>query len=238
MQDNNDIFITLFNRLDMLLRDYYGMDNRSTSCVKRYEDHLKHSSFEEIRERGFILENIRNIRNTLIHDAKINAKDAFYVSDEVNDFLKKEIEILLTPVKAKDKMVPLKDVYFVTTENKVHEVIRYMSMHYISHAPILLKKRVIGVFSESTLYTFLLQHENISISQDSKIGDFLPYCGLMEHTSERFMFVNANLPIMDLRENFVKKKGEKRLVMLFLTENGKKDEPLLGILTAGDFLKK
>ena len=60
----------------------------------------------------------------------------------------------------------------------------------------------------------------------------------MEHTSERFMFVNANLPIMDLRENFVKKKGEKRLVMLFLTENGKKDEPLLGILTAGDFLKK
>lgn len=237
MQNNNDLFLTLYNRLDALLRDYYNIDNRSTSCIKRYEDQLKHSSFEEVRDRGFVLESIRNIRNTLIHDAKINSQDAFYVNQEVVSFLQKEINYLLNPIKAKDVMIPFKDVYYVSKNSPIKDVIAHMSSHYISHAPILENRRVIGVFSESTLYTFLLEHQNISLKGDETISTFLPYCLLEKHSSERFMFVDVDLPILDLRENFVKNKKEKRLVMLFLTNSGNQYEPLLGILTAADFLK-
>ena len=237
MQNNNDLFISLFNRLDALLRDYYNIDNRSTSCIKRYEDQLKHSSFEDVRDRGFILESIRNIRNTLVHEAKIDSEDAFLISPIVTNFLEDEIHFLLNPIKARNVMVPLKDVYYISKDSRIKDVINYMSSHYISHAPILENKRVIGVFSESTLYTFLLKHENIVLEDNTTIETFLPYCLLDKHSSERFMFVDADLSVLDLRENFVKSKKEKRLVMLFLTENGRKDEPLLGILTAADFIK-
>ncbi len=237
MEDYNDEFVELFNRLDALLRDYYHIDNRTTSCVKRYEDQLKHSSFEDVRERGFTLESIRNIRNTFVHEAKINAQDAFYISKEVISFLENEIQILLNPTLAKDIMIPLKDIYYVNENSKVHDVIHYMSTHYISHAPILENGIVKGVFSESTLYTFLLKHENVSISFETRIRDFYPYYSLNEHTSERYMFVKSDLPIIDLRESFVKRRGEKRLAMIFLTEHGKENEPLEGLLTASNFLK-
>ncbi len=234
----NSEFLSLYNRLDNLLRDKYNMDSRAFSCVKRYEDELKQSIHKSVRDRGFAIESIRTVRNTLIHEAKIYSFDAFNIAPEVISFLKEEIEIVSNPKKVIDVARPKDKIFVVTKNSKISEVIKYMSRNKISHVPVVDKNdQVIGVFSESTLYSYLINHSFLQINEDMKIGNILEYTYFENHISERFAFVSSREYVYDLKEDFVKKsKSEKRLVMIFITKNGLKNEPLLGLLTAIDLI--
>lgn len=234
----NSEFLFLYNRLDNLLRDRYNMDSRAFSCVKRYEDELKQSIHKSVRDRGFAIESIRTVRNTMIHEAKIYSFDAFNITPEVNSFLKEEIEIVSNPKKVIEISRSKDEIFVVTKNSKISDVIKYMSKNKISHAPVIDKNdQVIGVFSESTLYSYLLKHASLEINEDMKIGNILEYTYFENHISERFAFVSAKEYVYDLKENFIKKsKSEKRLVMIFITKNGLKTEPLLGLLTAIDLI--
>ncbi len=236
--DLNTRFLTLYNQLDNLLKDKYHIFSNSISSIKRYEDELKKSSHKGQRERGFAIESIRNIRNTLVHEAKIYSYDAFYISQEVIDFLETEINHLLNPKKVFDIAKKREEIYAIKCDFLVKDVMKYMSKNMISHAPILDNEdKVIGIFSESTLYSVLLYNPQINISESLIINDILEYTYLNNHISERFKFVSKNTILSELEEDFEKKvKHEKRLVMILITDNGKKDEPLKGLLTATDLL--
>lgn len=235
MTKNNE-FLTLYNQMDVLLRKKYNIASRSISCVKRYEDELKKSIHRSIRGRGFALESIRTIRNTLIHDAKIYNYDAFIISDEVISFLKNEIEMLMYPTKIIDIAIKKDQVFLITKDDEIAKTITYMASHKLSHAPIVDETgRVIGVFSESTLYAYLLANHHLNITDKMKIGELLNYTALDKHISERFLFVKESELLIDLKEDFIKKsKEEKRLAMIFITKNGSDFEPILGIITALD----
>lgn len=236
----NDQFLSLYNQFDGLLRAKYRIESRTISCVKRYEDELKGSAFKSNRNRGFAIESIRNVRNTLIHDAKIYSFEAFVISYELIDFLNREINLLTNPKKVIDIATKKDNIFMIDKSLKINAVIKYMSEQKISHAPIVdFKNRVIGVFSESTLYSYLLKNDSLSIDNNMIVNDILEYTNIENHTSERFIFVKENELLDDIQEDFIKKsKHEKRLVMIFITENGKQNEPLLGILTAIDLLNE
>ena len=57
------------------------------------------------------------------------------------------------------------------------------------------------------------------------------------HSSEYFDFIKRNEELASAQNLFNKSiKKDKKLVMLFVTENGKKNEKILGILTPWDLL--
>ena len=181
--NNNDKFIELYNKLDTILREHYNISSRTISCIKRYEDELKVSQFESVRNRGFALESIRNVRNTLIHDAKIYSIDAFDINDKVILFLEKEIDYLLNPKRLIDIAVKIENVYSVSLNDNLQDVIFYLSKHKISHAPLLDENGILlGVFSESTLFSYLLKHNEVSITNDTKIKDFYEYLLIDSHS--------------------------------------------------------
>ncbi len=237
--DRNEQFIELYNRLDNLLREYYHLSERSFSVIKRYEDELKKSSLWKNRERGMALESIRTIRNTLVHEPRIKNQEIFMIEENVLNFLKKEIELLLHPWTVFDKRKPLHEVLFCFLDSNVKEMITAMQNKHISHIPVLNeRKQVIGVFSESTIYTSLLKHSKVSIDEKTTMHHFLPFIELDKHSSERFAFLAKDARMSDIYELFDKKKPhDKRLVMIFVTENGNKEEPLLGILTLPDLIQ-
>ena len=236
--NNNDKFIELYNKLDTILREHNNISSRTISCIKRYEDELKVSQFESVRNRGFALESIRNVRNTLIHDAKIYSIDAFDINDKVILFLEKEIDYLLNPKRLIDIAVKIENVYSVSLNDNLQDVIFYLSKHKISHAPLLDENGILlGVFSESTLFSYLLKHNEVSITNDTKIKDFYEYLLIDNHSSERFEFLPYNKYVTSLNISLNKKaKHEKRIAMIFLTKTGRKDEKILGIMTSSDFI--
>ncbi len=235
--NRNDEFIDVYNSLDNLLRDKYNAPSRAFSCIKRYEDELKDSDYESVRERGFNLEKIRMIRNTLIHDAKINNEDAFEVNSKIIDFIKREMKLINFPKTMLDISTKFDSIYKISLSDKVRNVINIMAGRKISHAPIVdSNNRLIGVFSESTFFTFILNENMINISDELLIQDFLEYTKLEKHNSESYMFVKKNAFAIDYEKKILKKdQNNKRIVMFFITRNGKEDEPILGIVTAIDF---
>lgn len=237
--DRNEQFIELYNRLDNLLREYYHLSERSFSVIKRYEDELKKSSLWKNRERGMALESIRTVRNTLVHEPKIKNQDIFMIEESVLDFLKKEIDLLIHPWTVYEKRKPLESVVYCHLESKVKDITNLMQKKHISHVPVLnCHKKVIGVFSESTIYTSLLFHSKVSINDETTIQNFIPFIELDHHSSERFAFLEKNARMSDIYELFDKRKPhDKRLVMIFITENGSIHEPLLGILTLPDLIQ-
>ena len=161
------------------------------------------------------------------------------IEESVLDFLKKEIDLLIHPWTVYEKRKPLESVVYCHLESKVKDITNLMQKKHISHVPVLNHhKKVIGVFSESTIYTSLLFHSKVSINDETTIQNFIPFIELDHHSSERFAFLEKNARMSDIYELFDKRKPhDKRLVMIFITENGSIHEPLLGILTLPDLIQ-
>ena len=60
-----------------------------------------------------------------------------------------------------------------------------------------------------------------------------------KHLSEVFKFVKRNTTILEAKKIFENELNEnKKIGMVFITERGKKDEPILGIFTPWDLAGK
>lgn len=111
-----------------------------------------------------------------------------------------------------------------------------MSEKIYTHVPILNSQNsVIGVFSENTIFSYLLDEEIIEIPRDMKFKDLSKYLDTDKHLSEVFKFIKLSSEISKVKDIFGNElKENKRIGMIFITQNGKKEEPLLGILTPWD----
>ena len=70
---------------------------------------------------------------------------------------------------------------------------------------------------------------------NTTLGDVAKFLSCDRHTAEEFRFVLKNDPISHLRHLCAEAlNNHERIGMFFVTENGKENESLLGILTVWD----
>lgn len=94
---------------------------------------------------------------------------------------------------------------------------------------------MIGIFSENTLLGYLADNVEAIILDDMKIADFKKYLPLGSHRSEAFEFLPRSAELSSVYGVFNQAiKAHRRIGMLFVTQNGKPSEQLLGIITAWD----
>ena len=95
--------------------------------------------------------------------------------------------------------------------------------------------------SENTLFGALLEDELVYEKERTCFNNELIYknCKLGNHITETFLFIKKDEYLEDVKELFLKSfKNKQRLAMLFITQNGRENEKLLGILTPWDVLGK
>ena len=106
-----------------------------------------------------------------------------------------------------------------------------------THIPIIENGVVQGVFSESTLLDIVNAESGIVLDQNTKFIDILEYLKLENHSTEDFIFISRNKNIYDVedlfKDYFIRRK---RLGCIYITESGKANESVLGMLTAWDVL--
>ena len=106
-----------------------------------------------------------------------------------------------------------------------------------THVPILQGDSVIGVFSENSIFQSLADNGITLIETDTNITAFQGYLPLKAHESEQFSFMGWNALLSEAEDRFEEHfRKNERLGMIFLTQNGKQTEKLMGILTAWDLL--
>ena len=93
------------------------------------------------------------------------------------------------------------------------------------------------MFSVSTIFSCILLEPALRITPETTIrelGRMLP----VDRHIENYAFVDRHTTMLETRRMFEKIRGKnKRLSVIFITETGSREEPLLGMLTPYDVMK-
>jgi predicted transcriptional regulator len=143
------------------------------------------------------------------------------------------IDRIKNPVRCCDVAIPFNELVWKSLDDLVMPTIKLMNDRNISHVPILKDRRVVGDFSSNCVFPYLLGDENCHIESKTRFRDLNRYLDLKSHPSETFKFIpyDEKLSYAEklYEENYA---NHDRIGLIFLTENGKPDERLLGILTS------
>ena len=220
----NDAFCHAFREHDNTDRSQY-----LPSIVRKY--HIKDIDVQQ-------LDTIRNIRNAIAHPGC--AKDGsplFELKESIISILDDAIKIVHTLPRVSN--VQKVNVSTCCLDDEIESVISTMVNESFSNVPVVDKERhVIGVFSESILPRLGL--DMLRKKHFKKIRDIMEYLKMRGNTRrlDVFHFVKESDPVALLNYlcHEAAKSKSKRAEAFFVTDNGKKNGVLTGIVTVWDFV--
>ena len=198
--------------------------SKKNSVVRRYQDEL------------LIIKQVRNINTHQRND-----KYGYVVcpNPDMNIKLKSIIDEINNPPTIYNSNMCIKKQYMYckTINDTVESTIKDMVDKTYTHVPILENGIIKGVFSESSLLDIVNKESGIIIDKNTKFADILEYLKLENHSTEEFIFISRNKNIYDVEDIFKDYfTRKKRVGCVYITESGKTDESILGMLTAWDVL--
>ncbi len=233
----SDKFLSIYNELDSFMRKNLNAESfvDHTTLLKNMSDknRLFSSYFRDLKT-------FADLRNILVHNPyRANADPLFelhsYVVDKYED-IKNQV---LHPPKALSIAVPRELIYTTTLGDNALDVMQVMDEKTYTHIPVFEGDRLVGVFSENTVLSYLVSVKDAIIPKETKIEEFLEFIPLNKHRSEYFEFVARSTLLSDVEEIFRKNlKQRKRVAVVFITETGKPTEKVLGLITAWDIAGK
>lgn len=238
MANKNDEFIKAYNDLDSCLRDYYDDGNEEIkSPIMTRINELNRSSSNKVKERGRMLNLSRLFRNSLVHELDMNQDNIVEINDSIINFLKKEKEYIVKPIRAIDIATKRENLLSAKLTDKVIDIMPKMYQKSNLQVPILdQNNRLLGILSPNSLFLYQIEVDNLTTF--TTVNDVLEYTKINKHISENYAFTSRRTRLEDISNLFddYYNKG-KKLAMVFVTENGKNSEALLGIITPYDVIK-
>nr|WP_307991527.1 CBS domain-containing protein [uncultured Niameybacter sp.] len=227
-------FVRTYNDLDRHLRKKYGLDD-----YKNYSDVINLASQKDkyVNKYKEHLKTFGNLRNAIVHHLSSEYCETIAEPHpRVNILFDKMKNDIMDPPKALHTLaIPIDKVYKTHLDENVLEVMRHMNKNAYTHVPVMKDDIVIGVFSENTLFSYIVKNEVAIIESTTTIAEFGEFLPLNQHESECFEFVNKNASVIDIEELFSKNLvNGKRLSVIFITHSGRPIEKILGIITAWD----
>jgi CBS domain-containing protein len=234
MADTNAEFLDLYNHLDEAIRERYQLEDRTSSALSFLSTKLDHATSPELNALGEALDSIRQLRNTLVHVEKVEGQELVVVNPLLVEKLKQAILYVEKPPRAKDSAIAFSSLYQVGLGESLSSVLSVMQRRGFSHIPVMLDDQLYGVFSQEVLADYLLDHQSISLTKDTTLATFKDYLPIAKHRNERYLFLKEDVLEEEARQAFAESKAKygKRLGMIFLSENGKPGEPILGALVS------
>ena len=225
--DRVDEFLDLYKQLEQLLKQYYANDSgRYDSVVARYENSRDCGSMKDE------LTAIREIRNLLQHNPKMNGRYIVEPSDDIVRALREVIRQVEHPKLAIDFGVSAGAIYKGTLSSPLMKVVRVMKDRGFSHVPIIENNKLYGVLSAYCVFEFVTEQGVQILTEETKVGAMNNYLPITKHRNENYLFMPKTATFTDADEAFEKRDGKgRRLVAIFITEHGNADEPILSMLT-------
>lgn len=232
--DSSQQFLKLYNTLDELLAEKYHGDDRNKSYIMRYSIELQKSAYLKTYERGRVLNLIRQLRNSLVHDFDMNKDGLIEITPKLLEFLQEEIDILSKPKRAIHIATKRENFLFGKLGDNIKILLKQMISKGNLQVPILDEQDdLIGVLSPNAIIRY--QIEKAPLTEKTIVNDLLEFLPLEKHISEYYAFVEKNMRAEQAAELFDSyyEKG-KKLAMIFVTETGKATQAILGIITPYD----
>lgn len=233
-KSNAERFIVIYNEMDRYMRKRLDEDERisHTDLIRRM---AKRSKVFSKHKDDLML--FARLRNSIVHNPYNNEMDPIAEPHDKALLRYKEVrdKVLNPPVALETIAVRDKNIYSVTREEAVFDVMNVMKENNYTHVPVVENGIMIGVFSESTIFSYMTQNESIAIKKDTKIEEFEEFLPIQKHDNEFFSFVHKDTLVIEVEELFQRRfQGKKRLCLVFITDTGKVKEKILGLITPWD----
>ena len=226
-------FVSLYNQLDNYMRNQLGVDRFVNHASLLREMSLKNKVVYDFLTD---LRMFAEVRNMLIHNPyKKNADPLFYPHAYVAQKYEEIINLILNPPKALSFAIPGAKIYTAAPQTLIQKVMKAMVEKNYTHVPIIEDDKMIGIFSENTLLSYLVTNHEGIILNNATIEDFFDFIPLEKHMNEYFEFVSRSALLSDVDSIFsVGVKNGKRIAVVYITEHGKSTEKILGMITPWD----
>lgn len=226
-------FIALYNQFDNYMRNQLGVGRSVNHSTLLHEMSLKNKVISDYLSD---LRMFAEVRNMLIHNPyKKNADPLFYPHTYVTEKYAEIIDLILHPPKALSIAIPGAKIYTATPDTLIQKIMKAMVEKNYTHVPIIEEGKMIGIFSENILLSFLVANQEGIILKDATVKDFFDFIPLEKHMNEYFEFVSRNTLLSEVDSIFgVGVKNGKRIAVVYITEHGKSTEKILGMITPWD----
>lgn len=230
-QDRSQLFLDLYRQVEDELENQYRNSRRHYSSAV-YE-FIKDYESAPIREK---LDVCRHIRNLMSHSANMDGEPVVVPSQPVVDALTEVLDFVKKPPLAIDFATRGDRILKVGANQKVLRVMELMEKNGYSHVPVMKEDCFYGVFSSGSVMRYLLKNRGRGLNPDTTIKELRGYLAVEEHV-ENYEFVPADATYIYVRRRFEQVRARnKRVSVIFITADGKTDQPLLGMLTPWDVL--
>ena len=191
----------------------------------------EYSFYQRKYSREF--EGFRQIRNFLSHEA-YKAKDCVAVSSAVvNDIVMIQKEMGRSVYD-----IATKKILSCRPSSPFREVLELMSENDLTYLPILENDHsVLGVISANDILDLLVSRPRFS--RELIVDDFLPsHFSFAQEHSHGYVFLSRKEPAYRASEVFsTLAESKHRVGLILITENGKREEALLGVITPADLIR-
>lgn len=224
---NIQVFLDKYKTLESLVRRRYHLTDKSKSPIRYLSQQRAFSSV------ATELDYCRELRNLMSHFP--GTDDSVQPSDRLIELLDQTTQKVQNPPRAGQKAIPRERILRANMKDYVLPIMRKMNENVFTHIPIVENDRVVGVFSENTIFSYLADEEIVEIEETTTFSDLSDYLPLNAHKAESFRFVSKKTLMAEVVQLFSEavEKGD-RIGLVLVTENGKPNEKLMGILTAWD----
>jgi len=183
------------------------------------------------------LDYCRVVRNFLTHNPKVGGVYPIVPSQEMINLLRHCVNVIVNPPLAIDYAIPIKKMFTVKIDSCIMETVKIMNKFTYTHVPVYDEEKLIGVFSENTVYSYMCCKNDIHISENTTLREFIDYLPIDKHINEYFSFIPKKMLLHEAEELFKHNfENNKLLAAVYITENGRSNEPILGMLTHWDIL--
>lgn len=231
--DTAEKFLSLFHEIEIHLRIEYSQGRFSESSFMGTLLRIKAKKENDlIATKGYfsVLSQAAQIRNIMVHN------DGIAIPTEA--FLEKFEKVVTTITRPKtvyEIMKPIKNATTVSLNLSIQEVIDIMKEKKFSNIPVVDNHRLKGVFTERTLFYYMLMNNDGVINKTMLMRDILTAMDLDNDPAQYFAFISKTSDVYAAIELFSKdSKNDKELEILFVTEQGLPHEAILGIVTHWD----
>ncbi len=179
----------------------------------------------------------RMLRNLLSHyDWSKAGNDMIIVTDQairqVNN-----LYYSLNPMTLMRVAIRAGQIFAPSPEDSVLAAVKVMQRNDYSYIPVVENHRIVGVFSTKTIMRLVAENNGVNISETLKFKEIADLIQLKDESNAHYGFINPNMTVEDISLKFQRSKTRRmRLDMLFITDNGRSDGLLQGMVTPVDLL--
>jgi CBS domain-containing protein len=230
-QDRIDLFLDLYKRLEDALEEKYRDKRRRFSSV--VFEFTKDDESAPVRDK---LNICREIRNLLTHNPNLGGAPIVEPSQPVVEAMQEVLAFVEKPPLALDYATKGEQVMKAGLNQKVLRLMQVMEKNGYSHIPVMKDGIFCGVFSAGSVFRYLLKTGGKGFTPETTLGELGTHIQVEDHL-ENYAFVSKEETYIAARQKFERVKGKnKRISVIFITETGRSDERLLGMLTPWDIL--